>query len=342
MASNPVSEGFKKIVLNARNTSPDNEEMVASESGSIDLVVKYRVARVDPFVQTEGVDILVSEFRYSVGREKNKRKTLPRDTPVRLEFDLNPAIPLWATDVTVTLVFRGSLGAEKDVAVVAATKDISEPTPIQILNNMDKLCLGDGPADNNIYDAGATGYPLDWADTDNNGVIGPDEQDIFAHDLFSFYGSFMATGAVEPDPYFTHYDLAFSGMAAGEWQTAAYVLTEPDYQAAQSATQLVLGPVNIIKTDDLDNQHVAGYYGKLVHHIWGVVNQVYPTDDQAYCQAAHGQDAPCLLPRYRRGFIRIREMDTWSAMIYPAYIFNNSWTWGTRGYTTGFCYYDDI
>jgi hypothetical protein len=50
-------------------------------------------------------------------------------------------LPFNAVDVTLTVVFKGNLGAESTNAVAIGFKDISEPTPIDLFNNTNKVCF---------------------------------------------------------------------------------------------------------------------------------------------------------------------------------------------------------
>jgi hypothetical protein len=100
--------GFTQIKLKAQNTTPNNEQMT---NGSIKLVVKYKVALSDPFHSDPAP--VSADFSYIVVPEANDVRSISRDNPVELTFDLtNNAIPLWATDVYLQVVYHGRLGNE--------------------------------------------------------------------------------------------------------------------------------------------------------------------------------------------------------------------------------------
>jgi len=144
--ADPTTQGFNHIALMVRNNSSDEELMMTG--GSIDLVVKYRISDVDPFQNYSPYPEPSPDVHYlttSWGAERD----IPRDGPVRLEFDLQQEIPLWATDISVQVVYKGELtkGTEDEPieknAVCVGFKDISEPTPLDIFNNTDFQCMYD-------------------------------------------------------------------------------------------------------------------------------------------------------------------------------------------------------
>jgi hypothetical protein len=144
LSQGAVGEGFSQIQLQARNTTPGGEEMPA---GKVTLVAKYKVAQADPF---QGVEVPVGqEFIYNVATA-SADTTIPRDKPVELLFTLPTPIPLWATDLTLQLVYSGRLGivtaegfAGEEDAVAVGVMNASEPTPFDYINGMDLICLND-------------------------------------------------------------------------------------------------------------------------------------------------------------------------------------------------------
>jgi hypothetical protein len=121
---------FTSVKLRAKNSSTAGEEMT---DGSIQLVVKYKVAQEDPF--KSGPVTTTPDFSYIVVPEKNNIRLITRSY-TDFNFDLTQTpIPLYATDVYLQLVYKGNLGNENG-AVAVGFKDISEPTPIDMFNNM--------------------------------------------------------------------------------------------------------------------------------------------------------------------------------------------------------------
>lgn len=168
------AKGFTKISLLAENKTENNEAM---PDGSIELVVRYKLAKDDPFqsypVETD------TEFTYIVVSEATGKRALPSGSTVELTFGTgqDTIIPLRATNVYLQVVYKGRLGSE-DGAVAVGFKDISEPTPIDIYNNMDKICLN-----GTWYDAGSQ-QAIAQVDSDGDGVP---EWDIYPHNLKDIY-----------------------------------------------------------------------------------------------------------------------------------------------------------
>ncbi len=211
---------FTSIKLMATNTTSTGEHMT---NGTIQLVVKYKVAHADPFrpgpVETD------ADFSYIVAPEKNNVSALYSATPTELNFDLsqNP-IPLWATDVYLQVVFKGTLGNEVG-AVAVGFKDISEPTPMDMFSNTDMICIN-----GNWYVAGSP-QAIAQVDTNNNGIADyPSEGDVYGHDPQDIYMTFAPYSETPPtriaSPSF--YDAKVSGLAADNHIRALYILS--DYQ----------------------------------------------------------------------------------------------------------------
>jgi hypothetical protein len=145
---------------------------------SIELVVKYRTAQEDPF-QSRPVPT-TNNFTYKVIPVSNNIRSIPKEPPVELTFYAieNTIIPLNATDVYLQIVYKGTFGSEND-AVAVGFKDISEPTPFDLFNNMDNICLN-----GSWYTAGST-EAIAQIDTDQDGIA--DEWDVFPHTTQNVY-----------------------------------------------------------------------------------------------------------------------------------------------------------
>ncbi|MBI4688570.1 MAG: hypothetical protein HY756_12495 [Nitrospirae bacterium] len=209
--------GFTSINLLAKNTTSTGEDM---NDGSIELVVKYKLAIQDPF-QSSPVST-TNDFSYIVIPEASNRRSIPKDTPVELTFDLtaNP-VPLWATDIYLQVVYKGKFGRE-DGAVAVGFKDISEPTPVDIFNNTDKICLYGA-----WYNAGSP-EAIAQVDTDHNGIP---EWDIYPHNPTNSYIRF-SSAANPQNASSTVYNYAVSNPSAGASLRALYILS--DYQFSYS------------------------------------------------------------------------------------------------------------
>lgn len=172
--ANGDAGGFQTIKLRARNSTSNPVE--AMSDGEIKLVVKHKVALSDPFVSEEVP--ISEEFSCLVANERNGVSSLPAEGYTELIFDLPQPIPVMATDVYLQVVFRGRLGTEEG-AIAVGFKDISEPTPFDVFNNMDKICL------NGSWFTAGSADAIALADINQNGMVDANEWDIFPHVLTS-------------------------------------------------------------------------------------------------------------------------------------------------------------
>ncbi len=227
------AQPFTNIKLLAINTTPNDETMTA---GSIELVVKYKVAIYDPFANyPPDYNFQASpEFFYSVAPEFNGVNYIPRDNPVELTFNLsNSPIPLYAIDVYLQVVFKGRLGNE-DGAVAVGFKDISEPTPIDFFNDTDKTCLN-----GNFYTAGSP-EAIAEVDTNLNGIA--DEWDVYAHDMRNIYTRISPiddpryASPSSPDNSFV-----VPSLAAGAGVNGAFILTDYGFNEHHYSTWIGKG-----------------------------------------------------------------------------------------------------
>ncbi|MGV8073115.1 MAG: hypothetical protein AB2L11_00940 [Syntrophobacteraceae bacterium] len=163
--------GFQTVTLKLRNKSEyTSEEMTY---GTIELIIKYRVATSNPFVSAD----VPSEPRPNiVAPARIVGSPILRDEFVELVFDLPQVIPKEATDLYLQVVYRGFIGSETD-GVAMGFKDISEPTPYDIFNNMDWVCI------NGLWKAAGSQEAVALADANGNGIVDSNEWDIFPHNL---------------------------------------------------------------------------------------------------------------------------------------------------------------
>ncbi|KJU87479.1 conserved hypothetical protein, secreted [Candidatus Magnetobacterium bavaricum] len=164
---------FTQITLKAKNILLSGEDM---SGGDVTLVVTYRIAKADPFV-TGPVDVTYW-LQYAIATKSNI--AIPKNNPVQLTFDLtNTPIPILATDVYLQLAYKGKIGLNSD-EVAFGYKDISEPTPADFFNNMDKICLN-----NNWYDAGSPAALAALVLNTSNRIAS--FWDVYAHNARNFY-----------------------------------------------------------------------------------------------------------------------------------------------------------
>lgn len=172
--------GFSQVRLQARNTTLGSEIMPA---GQVTLVARYKVAQADPF---QGAEVPVgAEFVYNVAT-LDTPVAIQRDQPVELAFAFATPIPLWATDLTLQVVYSGRLGNEtaagfagEEDAVAVGFANVSEPSPYDFINGTDLICLNGAVVASGSAEAlaarDAYGEPFYW----NNDVFPDALQNIF-------------------------------------------------------------------------------------------------------------------------------------------------------------------
>lgn len=216
----PDSGGFDNIRIKARNITPNSE---ALSSGTVELVVKYKTAVEDPF---QGVPVPVSaEFSYIVVPEANGVSSIPSDSSIELVFNLGEQkIPLWATDLTVQVVYHGQMGfqtptgfAGETNGVAVGLKDISEPTPIDYMNSMDVVCVND-----QILPAGSDAA-INTLDVNNRSIA--EYIDVYPHVLANSYLKHAPQNLISYASA-TNYDASIGLLAAGHY-ARHFILTEP-------------------------------------------------------------------------------------------------------------------
>ncbi|MEW6417390.1 MAG: hypothetical protein AB1480_04630 [Nitrospirota bacterium] len=281
---------FNKITLLARNITSNNEQM---DNGSIELVARYRVAQEDPF-QSE--DILVShDYSYTIVPELNNIRSIPRDSAVELTFDLGQTaiIPKNAVDVSLQVVYKGRLGNEDD-AVAVGMKSVSDPTPVDMVNNMDKICLN-----GSWYDAGSA-EAIAQVDPNHDGIP---SWDIYLHNIADAYVKISTrTTPINASPM--DYTLSIPLMQPG-YLYRGYILSDMDLNHSEYATA--------VKTTSDDTWTHAE--GGLMTGIWPGTAIKAPIDtytDTVSC-AEYGVAAPCAIRR-SPGFYSFRGLELWGPL----------------------------
>ncbi|MDA8240478.1 MAG: hypothetical protein M0Z67_08935 [Nitrospiraceae bacterium] len=266
---------FTAIKLKATNTTTTGENMT---NGTIQLVVKYKVAHADPF--QPGPIEKDADFSYIVVPEKNDVSALFSASPTELNFDLsqNP-IPLWATDVYLQVVFKGTLGNEEN-AVAIGFKDISEPTPMDLFSNTDQICIS-----GSWYVAGSQ-QAIEQVDANHNGVADyPSEADVYGHDpqdIYILFSPYSETTYRIASP--TFYDIKVSNLAPANHKRVMYLLS--DYQFDDTSH------VHWMKRDAPDNWPISDV--KYLHINYAIERQVDYSEDSGLC----GGNPPCYLDYY--------------------------------------------
>jgi hypothetical protein len=274
--SDASGAGFTNITLQAKNITSNGDDM---PDGSIELVVKYRYSATD-------------DYSYKVFPEKNNIRSIPRDNTVELTFDLSQdPLPFTVMDISIQVVYRGRLGKE-DGAVAVGFKDISEPTPIDIFNNMDKICLN-----GTWYTAGSL-EAIAQVDKNNDGIAyGTNEWDVYPHDLKDIYIRFYnsSSGVKYASP--TEYDFKVPYLKAGTPTKALYILGDNEFHYSFLPSRIGTDPNDYWTHVDPPSLYhgftikdIIGdppvYYNMRGYPMWPgsgfiYINPPYPTD--SYC-----------------------------------------------------------
>ena len=283
-----ADQGFRTIRVSVRNVTETGEEMAG---GTIELVIKFKLADEDPFRSGE-VRTKPGVF-YKVVSLPGNANTIPRDPPLELVFDLCPgiapeescpnALPVIATDVYIQVVYKGKLGDE-EVDVAVGFNDISEPTPIDTFNNTDMMCLY-----GNWYVSGSAEA---IAAVDLNGDGRP-EWDVYPHDLQNAFFKFSSPSMPQQATP-TNFDLLVPLIEDGTVHRS-YVLADDEFYVSNDITKVKKIPsdpwfseVELFLRSAMAVRRQEGspyptYYPFRGRQLWGpagsvVVNREYPND----------------------------------------------------------------
>jgi len=236
---------FTKIRLKVKNTTANHEDMT---NGTIQAVIHYRLALEDP-LQSCPVTTL-SDMIYEVSASV-PLTSLANNTSQDITFDLSSSgVPSWATNVYAQVVFKGQLGNEEG-AVAVGYKDISEPMPVDIINNMDTVC-----SNGKLYEAGSEAA-----------LKISSYGDLYKHGLRDVYVKFSPLDAPSSSKTAspTNYNAAFSSIPSGNYGRV-FILTEPYY-----VNSLISIDAGYAKEDSRDLLIETG--GPLTDFTHGLVNQ---------------------------------------------------------------------
>jgi hypothetical protein len=135
------SQQFTQVRAKVLNITEDEE----IGEGKILAVAQYKInpnyvpdLSTDPPTQELMKDIV---FSYSVS-EPISISSLSSTEAAEYIFDFtNSPIPAGVTDLELSIVFKGTIGAEKDIAVAVGRIDLTEPTHLTIWNLTDMYAL---------------------------------------------------------------------------------------------------------------------------------------------------------------------------------------------------------
>jgi hypothetical protein len=216
-----INATFNELRLTALTNIPGGLSIPDSR---IELALEYRLATTDPF-QSAPVDSEPSDAMSYIIRinEKNGVRELPQGVPVELVFDLS-SIPLsvFATDVYANVVIAGTDSEGNPKTFAVGFNDISEPTPIDVFNNADKICMN-----SQWRDAGTPGT-IALVDTNLDGIS--DLADVYAHNIANiFYKALPASSSesASSSNYTFHSPDVLNG---GSYRRLGYILTDYSFK----------------------------------------------------------------------------------------------------------------
>jgi hypothetical protein len=197
---------FTRIKAKLKNTTEDE----ALLNGSLVAVAKY-IKRTDyqPDLSADPPDVnsLPAEFSYSVSAMK---LLMPEELasmnahPTEFIFDFSDdPIPAGITDLSLQVVFKGTLGNEKDNAIAVGYKDLMEPTHHAFWNLTDMFSLR--------YSTEADSTPKHHLVTEQQIR---DNSTLASLVDINGNGIFNETGEPYISPYELDYEVAYTGSAS--------------------------------------------------------------------------------------------------------------------------------
>ncbi len=259
--------------------------------GSIELVARYRTLQDDPF---QPFDLQASnDYTYVVVPEATGKRTIPKGTPVELVFDNGQTaiIPVNAVDVSLQVVYHGTLGNENG-AVAVGLKPVSDPTPVERVNNMDKICLN-----GQWYNAGSA-EAIAQVDSNHNGIP---NWDIYPHDLTNIY---IKISSASNPLQASAYDYTFkSDILNAGYLLRAFILGDSDGQLNHSHI------VTVAKTTSADTFTHASDIFSGIWPGYTIKSQVEYSGDATVC-SAYGFSTPCTI-RHALPFYSFRSFYIW-------------------------------
>ena len=266
---------FTYFKAKVRNTTPDEEV----QDGIIQAVAKYKIRpdyqddlSNDP---PDGEVMEGVEFSYSVS-EPIVITSLSSTEPAEFSFDFtNNPIPVGITDLSLNVIFKGTLGNETDIAIAAGMKDLNEPQHFSIWNVTDRFYL-DGvlrTADEIRNDPAL----LDRVDHDGDGVS---DEPIDPYDVntnIAFYPPLTTP---------TVYNATYTPLPPGRYgriiiltdMPQPYILvyrqsTEPPDE--RSSAFLYPGVINQENNGIFYNTAVTTFR-EIIQHQWAAYSRYYP------------------------------------------------------------------
>ncbi len=248
-----TEQAFTKIGLKIKNTSSE-----AMPNGSLQAIVRYK---------KPGQAV----YSYAISAPKAGQQLAPSASQeVYFDFSGSP-IPLDATNVYLYVVYTGAIGTEKN-AVAVGERDISEPTPVDLFNNMDRVCMkSEDLAGNGLWYTAGSAAAIELVDTNKNRIA--NEWDVYAHNATDIYIRFSeGKEPLKASP--AEYNFKVAKIDAGTGLRALYILSEYtfNYSFYYSWTTV-------------EGSNDPWYHVNTTHSYIGtaLINQTETTSDKAEC-----------------------------------------------------------
>jgi hypothetical protein len=268
--SQPVL-GFTSVKVKVKNASPSE----AMQNGTLQAVAKYKT------------DIEDTEFIYSVSASKSI-SSLSASEATEFDFNFeNDPIPLDVTDLSLQVIFKGKIGDENE-AVALGIKDISEPTPIDIFNNMDRICInGSWYVTGSAEAYNALPEPAKW-------------WDYWTHDFKDVYIK-VSPSDNPSDASPTNYTFFVPLIESGDLYRM-YILSDYDFVYSDYGF--------MVEKDTGDNYVHDNVIKKTRAQGMGVRNQTEFSYDLAFCSTYGYGSTPCTAVR-TSSFYPFRGVEMW-------------------------------
>jgi len=262
---------FTSIKAKVRNASTSE----AMQNGVIQAIAKYKTGINDV------------DYIYSMSAPQSISSLAP-DQTTEFEFNFsNDPIPVDVTDLYLQVIFKGTIGNENN-ALAIGLKDISEPTPIDVFNNMDRICIN------------GQWYVTGTQEAYNALPAGAKWWDYWTHDLKDEYIKVSpATDNSDASP--TNYTFYKPLIEAGTLYRR-FILCDYEFMHSGYGTMIPKDTTNDTFIHDNAIKKVTAQGS-------GVRNQEEYTTDQAVC-SKYGLNAPCTVRR-TSSFYLFRGVEMW-------------------------------
>lgn len=241
---------FTDIKVKIKNISTET-----MQNGTLQAVAKYKKTTDDP------------NFLYAVSTPKTGISLGTDATEFSFDFRGSP-IPINATDLYLEIIFKGIIGTEQDATAIGI-KDISEPTPIDLFNSTDRICL------NSKWYISGSPAAIAQVDKDNDGNANDwNEWDVYPHIMRNIYIKISSpTDPQTASPAVNNFALA--ELDAGQFRRTIYILTDNQFKYSVNTVWARKGE------DDAWGHSTMTY----MHDGTAVKNQIDHTSDPDVCRS---------------------------------------------------------